>query len=297
MAAFAANSLLNRIALANNAIDAISFGSIRLVAGALVLSFLCTIFRGRLKLGGHRRIGEVLALLLYIYAFSFAYKAIDAGFGALILFGAVQLTMFTGSLSSSERPQPRQWLGSSLAFAGLVWLLWPSGSQNASVLHGLLMGGAGISWGLYSIWGKSNHDALKATASNFVLAAPVGVLFGWISASLRQDVALSWEGIILALVSGGVTSGLGYALWYSVLPCLKSSTAAVIQLTVPPLAIAGGIVFLSETLATKFALASLLVMFGVVISLTPSSLRRASEANPPKAGTERTKNTRQAGSP
>lgn len=266
MIAFAANSVLNRLALAGGSIDAVSFGVIRLVSGAVMLGALCMVLRGGLRLGGAGRMAGVAALLLYLYGFSTAYRALDAGLGALILFGVVQITMFAGGLMKSEPMPARRWAGAALAFSGLVWLLWPGEGKDISLPHGLLMALAGVGWGIYSLAGKLSRDALQGTAANFILATPVGVLVGYMMPAV-EPVTLTTYGVFVAIICGAVTSGLGYALWYSVLPSLASSVAAVAQLTVPVIAMAGGMVFLGEVLTVQFALASALVLGGVAISV------------------------------
>jgi drug/metabolite transporter (DMT)-like permease len=257
------------MALAGGSIDATSFGTIRLIAGALMLAALCLFLRGGLHLKGPGRVAGVLALLVYMYGFSTAYTVLDAGLGALILFGVVQITMFAGGLVAREAMPPRRWIGATLAFSGLAWLLWPGAGPQISVLHGLMMAAAGVGWGIYSLTGRLNTDALQATAANFILAAPLGLLIGFALPLGPQGTLLGTEGIILAIVSGAVTSGLGYALWYRVLPGLASSVAAVAQLTVPVIAMAGGMLFLGEGLSLQFILASVLVLGGVAISVLP----------------------------
>lgn len=264
MLAFAANSVLNRIALAGGHIDASDFGIYRLFAGAAILAVLVAVSSRRLPLVAPGRATGVLALLGYIFGFSAAYTSLDAGLGALILFGCVQLTMFGGGLAGGERPPPARWAGAALAMAGLAWLLWPSGSVTVSPWHAAAMALAGLSWGIYSLAGRKAPNALSATAANFILAAPVGLAVGLIWPA--SSIPASTTGILLALVSGAITSGLGYALWYSLLPRLSASTAAVAQLTVPVIALAGGIVFLGEALTLRFALASLVVLAGVALS-------------------------------
>lgn len=266
MIAFAANSVLNRMALAGGSIDAVSFGVIRLLSGAVVLAFLCIILRGGIRLGGAGRVAGVVSLLVYLYGFSTAYRGLDAGLGALILFGVVQITMFTGGVLKSEPMPARRWIGAALAFAGLAWLLWPGGGPAVSLVHGLLMALAGVGWGVYSLAGRLSRDALQGTAANFILAAPAGSLVGYLLSSAVPAVLTS-EGVVLAIVCGAVTSGMGYALWYTVLPSLASSVAAVAQLTVPVIAMAGGMLFLGEVLTLQFALASVLVLGGVALSV------------------------------
>lgn len=265
MIAFAANSVLNRMALAGGHIGAGDFGTIRLFAGAVMLAGLCVLLRGRLRLGGPARLVGVLSLLLYIYGFSTAYDRLDAGLGALILFGVVQITMFAGGLLQGEAMPARRWIGTALALLGLAWLLWPTGNAQVSLLHGALMAAAGLGWGIYSLIGRKAEDALQATAANFLLAAPLGLLIGWGLPTTEATITAS--GVWLAILSGAVTSGLGYALWYSVLPRLAASVAAVAQLTVPVIALAGGMVFLGEALTLTFVLASALVLGGVAVSV------------------------------
>ena len=273
MIAFAANSVLNRMALAGGTIDATSFGTIRLVAGAGMLGLLCLGLRGGLRLGGAGRVAGVGALLLYIYGFSGAYTALDAGLGALILFGVVQVTMFAGSLIAREAIPPRRALGAALAFAGLVWLLWPGAGPQVSVLHGLMMAAAGLGWGIYSLAGRKSTDALQGTAANFLLASPLGLLLGLLIPA-SGGVRLGAEGIALAVLSGAVTSGLGYALWYRVLPDLPASSAAVAQLSVPVIAMAGGVLLLGETLGLPLIIAGAVVLGGVALSVVPVRGRR-----------------------
>lgn len=265
MVAFAANSILNRMALAGGHIGPTDFGTIRLFAGAVMLAGLCVILRGGLRLGGPARAAGMLALLVYMYGFSLAYGALDAGLGALILFGTVQVTMFAGGLLAHEAMPARRWIGAALALAGLAWLLWPAGPVQVSVRHGLFMAAAGVGWGIYSLAGRRADDALQATAANFILATPVGVVIGLALPVGAIDVTM--PGVALAVLSGAVTSGMGYALWYGILPRLDASVAAVAQLTVPVIAIAGGMIFLGETLETNTVLASALVLGGVAVSV------------------------------
>lgn len=267
MIAFAANSVLNRMALAGGSIDAVSFGVIRLMSGAVMLAILCLVLRGRLQLFGPGRVVGALSLLVYLYGFSMAYQALDTGLGALILFGVVQITMFAGGLIAREAMPVRRWIGAGLAFGGLAWLLWPGAGPQVSVIHGLLMAAAGVGWGVYSLNGRRAGEALMATAANFVWAAPVGLFVGWLMPRGAAGVQLGAEGVILAVLSGAVTSGLGYALWYSILPRLAASVAAVAQLTVPVIAMAGGMVILGEALSAEFVLASALVLGGVAVSV------------------------------
>ncbi|MEQ9694884.1 DMT family transporter [Shimia sp. SDUM112013] len=264
MVAFAANSVLNRLALADGAMQAGTFGVLRLVSGAIVLGLLVLWQRRRFAFGGLSRWAAVGALLAYIFGFSLAYAALDPGFGALILFSVVQITMFAGAVLTREAVPVIRWIGALLALGGLVWLLWPIAGTTFSWPHIAAMAFAGAGWGVYSLLGRGASDPLQATAMNFVLAALAGLL--WIG--LTRDVgALPAGPVLLALVSGGVTSGLGYALWYHILPPLGATRAAVAQLTVPVIALAGGWAFLGEEITLRFALASALVMGGVLLSL------------------------------
>ena len=266
MIAFASNSLLNRVALAGGHIGAADFATIRLAAGAVMLGLLCIILRGGLQLRGPARVIGVLSLLLYMYAFSVAYNALDAGLGALILFGVVQITMFAGGLWASEVMPLRRWLGAGMAMAGLAWLLWPAESgPQVSMLHGALMAIAGFGWGLYSLAGRASKDALQATAANFILAAPLGAILG--VGLPASEIAISLTGVWLAVLCGAITSGLGYAMWYQVLPQLQASVAAVAQLTVPVIAMVAGVVLLGEVLTLQALLASALVVGGVAVSV------------------------------
>lgn len=270
MVAFAANSILNRLALVDGGIDALSFAIVRLAAGAVTLAALTLILRGRLRPGGRGRMVGVAALLVYIYGFSTAYVALDAGVGALILFGVVQMTMFAGAVQSGERPPARRIWGAALAFAGLAWLLWPSAGPVVSPVHGALMAAAGIGWGVYSLNGRKEADPLQATAANFLLAVPVGLILGALAPVGPDVLGAAPRGLILAVVSGAITSGLGYALWYSVLPRLPASVAAVAQLTVPVIAMGGGLLVLAEVPSLGVVLAAALVLGGVAVSvITP----------------------------
>lgn len=273
MIAFAANSVLNRMALAGGSIDATSFGTIRLAAGAVMLAALCVGLRGGLRLGGAGRVAGVASLLLYIYGFSGAYTVLDAGLGALILFGVVQVTMFAGGLIAREPMPPRRALGAALAFSGLLWLLWPGAGPQVSLLHGLMMAAAGLGWGIYSLAGRRSTDALQGTAANFVIAAPLGVVLGLLIPA-TGGARLGAEGVALAVLSGAITSGLGYALWYLVLPALPASVAAVAQLTVPVIAMAGGVLLLGETLGLPLVIAGAVVLGGVALSVVPLRGRR-----------------------
>jgi len=264
MLAFAANSVLNRAAVGSFAMDPLEFGAIRLSAGAIALAALVAMTKRGFALGGAGRIFGVAGLLVYIFGFSLAYLLLDAGLGALILFGVVQITMFAGAALIREPLPLARWVGSGLAMVGLVWLLWPGGEADVSAPHAALMVAAGVGWGVYSLQGRREKDATQATAMNFVLAAPFAILLALL---MPSSGTLSTMGVLLALTSGVVTSGLGYALWYQIIPALGAGRAAVAQLSVPVLAMAGGMAFLSEPLTLRFTVAATLVIAGVLISM------------------------------
>ncbi|MCP4209712.1 MAG: DMT family transporter [Shimia sp.] len=264
MTAFAANSVLNRAAVSGAGMEAVDFGVVRLFSGALVLVALVAWQKRGFALGGVGRGIAVIGLLTYIFGFSLAYRGLDAGLGALVLFGVVQITMFGGAVMAREEMPVTRWLGAALALCGLVWLLAPTGGPAISVAHVAMMAGAGLGWGIYSLQGRNEADATQATTMNFILATPVALALG---AALGMDMEMPAAGVALAVVSGVVTSGLGYALWYAILPSLGASRAAVAQLSVPVIAMAGGMAFLSEPLTLRFIAAAVLVIGGVLVSM------------------------------
>lgn len=267
MTAFAANSVLNRMAVGAHLMDPVGFAIIRLVSGAGMLGVLLALrsFRGGALWPGWKGRGAgVAGLLVYLFGFSLAYLSLGAGVGALILFGAVQVTMFAGAVLAREAVPGRHWLGAGLAFAGLLVLMAPGAGAVPSVQAGAVMALAGVGWGIYSLAGRGATDALGATAWNFVLAVPVA-LAGMLVLPAAFDV-LAPLGIALAVLSGAVTSGLGYALWYALVPGLGASRAGVAQLTVPLIAAGGGAVLIGEGVGWRFALAAALVLGGVAIA-------------------------------
>ena len=273
MLAFAANSVLNRMAVGGGDIGAVEFAVIRLAAGAAVLLAL-VLWRGRGLRGA--TVAGVAGLLVYLFGFSLAYGRLDAGTGALVLFGVVQVTMFGGALLAGEGVPVRRWVGAGLALGGLAVLVAPVGSGLAGGGWAgfAAMAAAGVGWGLYSLAGRGAQDALGATAGNFAIALVPGVA---VALLIGVDVgAASLWGIGLAVLSGAVTSGLGYALWYAVLPALGAGRAAVAQLTVPLIAAAGGAALIGEAVGWRFAVASALVLGGVAWASLP-------RANPSKA--------------
>jgi drug/metabolite transporter (DMT)-like permease len=263
MLAFAANSVLNRWAVGPGHVGAVEFAMIRLVAGAAMLAALVLWQRGGLAWPGIRgRVAGVLGLSAYLVGFSLAYRGIDAGTGALVLFGTVQVTMFAGALVSREVVPVRRWMGAGLALGGLAVIAAPGATALGPLV---LMAVAGVGWGFYSLAGRRAADPLAATAWNFLISVPLVLPLGLVAGVALPDRV----GVALAVVSGAVTSGLGYALWYAVLPGLGAARAAVAQLTVPVLAALGGAVLLAELPGQRFWLATVLVLGGVALASLP----------------------------
>ncbi len=265
MVAFASNSVLNRLAVDSGAIDASSFAVIRVLAGAVALCMILSVRGGGLPIVAKGRGLGVISLSVYMVGFSLAYVTLDAGLGALILFGTVQVTMFGWGALRGSAPSVRQLTGASVAFAGLVYALWPrgGGGGETDLAGAMLMVLAGVGWAAYSLAGRGAQDPLAATAANFVVTLPVMLLL-LIGASLH----VAPSGIALAILCGAVTSGLGYALWYHVLPQLAAQTAAVVQLSVPIIAIAAGAVLLGERVGLDLVLSALLVLGGIAVAIT-----------------------------
>jgi drug/metabolite transporter (DMT)-like permease len=259
--AFAGNSLLCRAALQHTSIDAISFTSVRLIAGALTLWLLEQLTRRGAS--GRGNWPSALALFAYAAAFSFAYLRLPTGTGALLLFGAVQTGMISWGLVKGERFSPVQWLGLGLALAGLVGLLLP-GLSAPPLGAALLMVSAGLAWAVYSLRGKGAGDPLRVTAGNFLRTVPVALVM---SLLFIHSAQLDTAGALYAIASGAITSGIGYALWYAALPHLKATSAATLQLSVPVIAAVGGIVWLGEPLTLRLLLASLAILGGITLAI------------------------------
>jgi drug/metabolite transporter (DMT)-like permease len=255
--AFAANSLLCRAALAQTNIDPASFTTIRLLSGALVL-WLIVLMRTGARSGGGNWL-SASALFAYAAGFSFAYVQLPAATGALILFGAVQITMIGHGIWSGERLGKAQTAGLLLACVGLLALLLP-GLTAPPLVSAVLMLGAGIAWGIYSLRGRNAGDPLQVTAGNFLRATPIALV---LSLLLSGNAAMDSSGIYYAVLSGALASGAGYAIWYAVLPALKSTSAASLQLSVPVLAALGGIAFLGEAMSVRLILSSAAVIGGI----------------------------------
>ncbi len=257
--AFAGNSVLGRLALRTTAIDPYTFTSVRLAAGALVLCLLVRLTRRQVSGDGNWL--SALALFTYAAAFSWAYLSLATGLGALLLFGAVQVTMIGYGLHQGERLQRWQWLGLMLALGGLAGLLLP-GVEAPPLAGALMMLLAGVAWGVYSLRGKGGGDPTRVTAGNFRRAVPLALLLSLLMAAEANPDPV---GLAYALLSGGITSGLGYALWYMVLPAFRSATAATLQLSVPVIASLGGVVFVDEPLTLRLVLAALFILGGIAL--------------------------------
>lgn len=262
--AFAGNSVLGRLALATTVIEPAAYTLLRLASGALMLALLV---HWRRRYGaGVRQAGDWhggAALFVYAAAFSFSYVSVATGLGALLLFGAVQITMIVAAIIAGERPRPLHWLGLVLAFVGLVLLTRP-GLDAPPLLGSALMLTAGIAWGVYSLHGRRSRDPLAATAGNFVRAS---VLAAALAVLVWPITPLPADGVGYALLSGMVTSGLGYALWYRVLPALSAVRAASLQLTVPVLATLAGAVLVAEPITFRVVVSGMLVLGGIALTL------------------------------
>jgi drug/metabolite transporter (DMT)-like permease len=259
MIAFASNSLLCRAALRDTQIDAASFTFIRIFSGALALWLILKVRRSTSSPGGNWI--SALALFAYAAAFSFAYNTLAAGTGALLLFGAVQATMILWGFRKGERLDAIQVVGLLIALVGLVVLVFP-GVSAPPFAGAVLMLGAGVAWGVYSLRGKTSGDAIAATAGNFLRAVPFAALTSVIAfRAMRLDPL----GATYAITSGAITSGIGYVLWYAALPNLKAASAATVQLSVPVIAATGGILLLGEAINLRYALASVAVLGGIAL--------------------------------
>lgn len=263
LTAFAFNSILCRMALGPGEIDAAGFTVIRLVSGTLTLAALILASgktRNPAKSGSW---GSGFFLFAYAICFSFAYLGLSTATGALILFGCVQLTMVGVSFTKGVRPRPIEWIGLIVAFGGLVYLVLP-GLSAPPLMNALLMAAAGIAWGFYTLRGKGSADPLADTAGNFVrsvpMAAAVALLF-------LPELHLSARGVLLAVLSGAVASGIGYSVWYAALKYHTPTRAAVLQLSVPVIAAIGGIMFLAEAASMRLFIAGALILGGIGLTL------------------------------
>lgn len=273
MLAFAANSILARLALSDSAIDPLAYTGIRLVSGAAVLAAIICFRSRRTICSRFAAMGSwsgALSLLLYAITFSIAYVMVGAGPGALILFASVQIGMLVWAIVKGDRPAPLEWLGMGIAFAALVYLVSPG--LAAPPLHGaLLMTVAGLSWGAYSLLGRGSQSPAADTAGNFIRCVPVGAVLIAIGVIMYRPNA---AGLAYAVASGALASGLGYIIWYSVLPSLSRTRAAFVQLTVPAIAAAGGVIFIGEPITGRLLLATAGIIGGVALALLAAELRR-----------------------
>lgn len=261
--AFAANSLLCRMALGGELIDPVSFTALRLASGAAVLAPLSRLSGGLRPLSAAGSWLSGLALFVYAISFSLAYVSLDTGMGALILFGTVQIAMIGAGLWWGERPHVLVWLGLAAALGGLAYLVWP-GIAAPDGLGATLMAVAGAAWGTYSLRGRGEAAPVSATAGNFLRTVPMAAVGGALAVSIAHAES---AGIILALVSGTLTSGLGYVVWYRALRGLTATRAAVVQLLVPVIAAFGGVIFLAERLSLRLTVASVLILGGVAMAV------------------------------
>jgi drug/metabolite transporter (DMT)-like permease len=262
MLAFAANSLFCRMALGAGIVDAASFTSVRIISGALMLGLLILPrWRSRCHMPPDWR--SIAALFGYMIFFSFAYLSLSAGTGALILFGAVQLTMFVVALRSGEHFSALSWAGLAFAFGGLTYLVSP-GVTAPDPLGAAMMAVAGIAWGWYSLLGRSAVDPLASTAWNFIYSVPLAAVA---SLLFLKDFHITASGALLAAASGAVASGLGYFVWYAALRGLTAMRAATVQLSVPVIAAFGGAMLLDESVTLRLVLASIATLGGVAIVL------------------------------
>jgi drug/metabolite transporter (DMT)-like permease len=266
MLAFASNSLLCRIALKHTGIDAASFTTIRLISGAIMLWLVVKIRRGTQTGSGNWL--SAFALFAYAAGFSFAYMSLPAATGALLLFGAVQITMIGYGIWSGERLRRPQLVGLMLAFGGLVGLLLPG--LSAPPLYGsILMLGAGAAWGVYSLRGRGAGDPTRVTAGNFMRAVPLAAAM---SILILSRTSMNNMGFWYAIASGALASGIGYTIWYTALPGLRATHAATVQLSVPVIAALGGIVFLGEPISIRLVLTSMAILGGIALVILEKQL-------------------------
>src|SRR5215510_12195544 len=263
LVAFAANSVLCRLALGEPTIDPASYTTVRLITGAITLWLIAVFVKKRSfgKFGG----SWISAAMLCLYAvtFSFAYISLSAGTGALILFASVQITMIAVGLYTGERPAILEWLGLFVAIAGLIYLVSP-GITAPSIVGSLLMATAGIAWGIYSLRGRGAGDPVGVTTDNFLRTVPlaVGLTLIWLS-----KLTITPAGFLWAALSGSITSGVGYVLWYAALPRLTATRAATVQLAVPVLAALAGVVVLAEAISLRLVISAVVILGGVGLAV------------------------------
>ena len=263
LVAFAFNSILCRLALRGDEIDAASFTSVRLTSGAVTLIVLSYFFSKSKNKTGQGNWYSAFFLFAYAICFSFAYVGLTAGTGALILFGCVQLTMIGVAIWRGEKPTPVELIGLAAAFGGLVYLVLP-GLSSPPMFNAGLMAAAGIAWGAYTLRGKSSSDPLADTTGNFVFSLPFMLLA---IIPFLSRIQLSNRGVILAILSGAVASGIGYTVWYAALKHHTATRAAILQLAVPVIAAAGGVFFLAEAATTRLWIAGTAILGGIALTI------------------------------
>lgn len=268
LCAFAANSVLARLALTEPAIDPASFTLIRIASGAFMLALVSGYRSSRMPVPDRRSFASAFWLFLYAIAFAWAYLSLGAATGALILFAAVQIGMIAIGLSRGERVTTRQALGIVAAMAGLAWLLAPR-LEAPPLVPALAMAAAGLAWGVYTLRGKSSAQPLAANAANFVAAVP----FCAIAACFADWSTTTTQGVALAVLSGAVASGLGYVVWFAAMRGLAASQAAVVQLAVPVIAAIGGVALLGETMTAHLLGAGTVILVGILLALAPDRPR------------------------
>ena len=292
LVAFAANSVLCRWALMDQTIDPLSFSIVRVISGALTLLILLTLSSNSkpkqgssnsgisvyTKLKSQFQLTSILSLLVYMFGFSFAYLELGAGLGALVLFVAVQFTMIAAHLFSGNRMSLIEWCGCLLSVAGLVYLLMPTESTQAPDLVSIiLMSLAGVGWGIYTLAGKKSTNALQSTTANFgfsSLAILVLVSLLLVIPSVASQTSITEQGLIYAVLSGSVASGVGYSLWYYVVKKLNTVVASIAQLSVPVIATLGGVVLLSEPVTMQFLISSTVILLGISLVLIAPKLKK-----------------------
>lgn len=293
LVAFAANSVLCRWALVDQTIDPLSFSIVRMLSGALTLLILLTLSsnakRKQIKASDSNTsiytkvrtqfdLTAILTLLVYMFGFSFAYLTLGAGLGALVLFVAVQFTMIAAHLLAGNRMSSLEWVGCLLSVAGLIYLLMPTESTGSSDLISIiLMALAGVGWGIYTLAGKKSTNALQSTTANFGFGSLVILtllsLLAFIP-SVTEQISITKQGLIYAVLSGAVASGVGYSLWYYVVKKLNTVVASIAQLSVPVIATLGGVLLLSEPVTMQFVISSTVILLGISLVLVAPKLKK-----------------------
>ncbi|WP_438955386.1 DMT family transporter [Cognatiyoonia sp.] len=263
MIAFASNSVLSRIGVFTYGMDPFAFAALRVAAGAAILAALVIGHEEKPPVKSPRSWAGAVALATYMVGFSSAYLQLDAGLGALILFGVMQVAMFAFAVARRDVIPMMRWIGAGVALVGLTILLRPGGSAPIHGASAFVMAIAGLGWAAYTLIGQKASDPLSASAANFLLCLPV-VAIVWV---LAGSSGVTFGGAVAAVISGAITSGLGYALWYRVVPQLSTTVAAVAQLSVPVIAVVAGVILLAEPLTSRLLIAGALVLGGIGLSL------------------------------